>query len=329
MNVPQQDEKTGNRVFKPSPEVRAVMQALEKKRQLLKQQQKSPLAMWFWLVMIIMIILPLSMQAVGKLAMALFDNGWIAFACLALLIAIAIYAIQKIGHYYQKSPPQNAVYQQIYKERVVLPMLKSIDESFTYQKSGSWLSQFPQLSHILPANQLDNLLFAKINGIHFTMAEYVEKTDETTIHKFCFIVDFNKNLHATTLVCSHGAGRLSLSEKQFKKINLDNAQFNENFLAYSQDETESRYILTPAFMEKMLELNNKIWGVFYFLDNKILFDGTFVKRMKYNAYMPYYDSPFEFNIDASIAAQTKASYENIRYILSVIEELNLDSKIWK
>lgn len=108
--------------------------------------------------------------------------------------------------------------------------------------------------------------------------------------------------------------------KKRKQINLEDVNFAKKFKVSSEDEVESRYLITPAFMERFLNLTTsfgtrKIKCAFF--DNKIMFAISTGKNL------------FEFGSLFSSIVDMK----NIRFfrelmsILDMIDYFMLDEKI--
>lgn len=318
-------------IFQPSDGMLATMKTLEKKKEILKEHKKSPFLVhgvgFFIYSALFLICLP----PIFMLFMKMMGNPIIAFFITGVCFLASTGVYSKITNHFLKPHTKADEYQQIYTNHIALPMLKSIDKSFTYDRNGSLIDKFPHLKDIMPSHEFEDLVCANISGINFSLAEYIDPYDEDTHDKrknFCFVADFNKNLHSSTIICSAGF-ESTVSNQKHKRIKLDNEEYNKKFITYSKDEVESRYILTSTFMEKMLKINDKIIGDFYFTDNKILFYGSYVKRMKFNSFSRYSFDMFDIKTDKSIYDQTKETYENLINILSFIYELNLDSKVWK
>ena len=80
--------------------------------------------------------------------------------------------------------------------------------------------------------------------------------------------DFNKMFKYNLLLLQRGQFR---PFGGFTKVNMESIAFNSELKVYAKDDHEAFYILTPHFMEKLMELdrkyNDKI--TFSFLDNKL------------------------------------------------------------
>ena len=78
--------------------------------------------------------------------------------------------------------------------------------------------------------------------------------------------------------------KYSRNDAKLEKMNLESINFNEEFEVYTDDQIEARKIITPAFMEDLLELNKLgtmlitiVGNKLYFGSNEKLFD---VKRVR-------------------------------------------------
>jgi len=69
------------------------------------------------------------------------------------------------------------------------------------------------------------------------------------------------------------AEKLSPKTKKFENVNLEDSEFNKKFEVIAKDQVESRYLLTPSFMERMLNLKNAFNSkdfAFAFFDGQLL-----------------------------------------------------------
>ena len=73
-------------------------------------------------------------------------------------------------------------------------------------------------------------------------------------------MDFHRDFHGTTIVL-RDAGIFNAKRKgEMKRIGLASTRFEKIFEAYGTDQVEGRYLLTPTFMEILLELEDKVDG---------------------------------------------------------------------
>lgn len=142
-----------------------------------------------------------------------------------------------------------------------------------------------------------------------------------------FIFDFNKYFKSNLQVCEKGFSNakrnnsLFNNENNYKKIELEDIEFNKQFRVYAQNELEAFYVLTPNSMQRIKELNAKINGnfLFCFIDNKL-----------HIALQNNKDS-FERSIFGKIdeaKERLKVSSE-VKVIKEFIEILNLDNTLFK
>lgn len=100
------------------------------------------------------------------------------------------------------------------------------------------------------------------------------KSKNTVFLGIALEIDMNKNFYHHTFVRKDKGifNRLSYV-KGFEKVALEDVVFEKEFEAYSQNQIEARYVLTTAFMERMLKLKEIYKGKsiqFSFQDSKVL-----------------------------------------------------------
>ncbi|WP_299227763.1 DUF3137 domain-containing protein [Sulfurihydrogenibium sp.] len=109
---------------------------------------------------------------------------------------------------------------------------------------------------------------------------------------------------------------ISNRKKGYRKVKLESSQFNEYFDIETQDQVELRKTLTPAVMEKLINLRNSI-GKFHLsiIGNKIFFAFPKSFDIKYN-------KPIQ-----ELVEEAKESVEKeIETIKSIIETLKLEEE---
>lgn len=86
------------------------------------------------------------------------------------------------------------------------------------------------------------------------------------------IFDFNKSFRANIKVESKLFGGFSLGYgNKYSKVQMEDAEFNQIFSVYAEDEHDAFYVLTPHFMEKMKKIENELncGMMFGFVDHKL------------------------------------------------------------
>lgn len=85
-------------------------------------------------------------------------------------------------------------------------------------------------------------------------------------------IDFQRDFLGRTVVL-RDAGIFNFKKKAgMKKVGLASPKFEKIFEAYSTDQVESRYLLTPEFMQKLIDLEESVSGKkirFGFLEDKL------------------------------------------------------------
>ncbi|GKH59676.1 DUF3137 domain-containing protein [Campylobacter ureolyticus] len=183
----------------------------------------------------------------------------------------------------------------------------------------------------------DDTISGEINGVKFYFGDIVLKNLKQEKDSYSFLVetlipayhsrkrtdivfkgiffkaDFNKFIDSSTFIMSFGTPKGNL-----KKIKVDNALFNEKFRVFSDDIQNAFYILTPAFMERVLELYNHF---------KTDISISFLKGIIYIAIETGINS-FEPDITKSLITQNPAKniIKDIEKILKIVEILRINSE---
>ncbi|WP_457593851.1 DUF3137 domain-containing protein [Hydrogenimonas sp.] len=141
------------------------------------------------------------------------------------------------------------------------------------------------------------------------------------------VTEFHKSFSHTTLVVPDlaekylgvfGGWLQTFSGK--KVVRLDHPGFEKEFVVYADDPVEAHYILTPIIMEKILALRHRTGSNLYlsFRLNKLFIaienggdwfePSLFRSLLRFDVFRGY--------------------IENLNQILSIVEELNLNRRIW-
>ena len=132
---------------------------------------------------------------------------------------------------------------------------------------------------------------------------------------FFFVSDFNKNIKYNTYInCNSRDERTPLVK------NLENKIFSRNFFVRSENDVEARYILTPDFMDRMVNLTKTVGRRI-----QVVFKGSHVYIL-----LPGADDMLEPPVFNTLKdfAEVKKFYEEIYGILGIIECLDLTTDIW-
>jgi hypothetical protein len=145
---------------------------------------------------------------------------------------------------------------------------------FTYQEEvpPGELSDFEEAGLLPDFNRtkVEDLIQGNHQGVEFRMFE-CELGVVTRIHDrehysqvyngLLFRFDFTKKFRGRTLALKEG-GTVSNFLKDFKikgqRVKLEDPRFEKLFEVWSDDQIEARYLLTPTFMERIVELARTI-----------------------------------------------------------------------
>jgi len=143
--------------------------------------------------------------------------------------------------------------------------------------------------------------------------------------------DFHKDFQAATLVLPDnekgffsGIGKAIQGFFPFGRdelVRLEDPEFESHFAVYSSDQVEARYLLSSSLMQRILELRS-IWGEvpvrLSFIDSKI------------HVAIPCSRDLFEPRLDQSLTDSDflHRLVSEIRSCLDLVEQLNLDRRIW-
>lgn len=139
------------------------------------------------------------------------------------------------------------------------------------------------------------------------------------------IFDFNKTFKANIEICEKGFQNATISnwgqKTKYKKVSMEDEEFNKRFKVYAQNEHEAFYIITPSLMEKLKTISNKTNGnlLFCFVDNKL------------HVGLANNKDSFEHSIFTKIDEEKiiKEVTNEIKIITDFVDDLNLDNDLFK
>lgn len=231
-----------------------------------------------------------------------------------------------------------------FKNKIIEPLIKALDNKLNYTPDN----------HISQRQFLESNIFTtnpdRFSGNDFVRGEVDEvkiefsdihaekeykdskgRTHWSTIFQGLFIVaEFNKHFHGKTVVLPDTAqssfGDLIGGWLQSKNISrdelvkMDNIEFEDEFVVYSDDQIEARYILTPSFMEKLLAFKKKTKHPIY-----ISFIGESIHlAIAYNKDL-FEPAIFSSLLDLKVAMQY---VQTLHLAIGIINELKLNEKLW-
>ena len=145
------------------------------------------------------------------------------------------------------------------------------------------------------------------------------------------IADFNKNISGRTYVMPDNYDKVYKNLMIFEErqntsfgelVKMDNDEFENNFVVYSSDQIEARYILSSSMMEKLLNLRNRI---------NTKFSVCFYQSHIYLIFpFPIYLDLIKINIRKKSIQfdDVKDYYLILLSVVNIVEELDLNTRIW-
>ena len=235
-------------------------------------------------------------------------------------------------------------YTKEFKEKVIAPLIKEIDSNLQYTRAIHVPMHLFNRSKIFTQKpdrfNGNDFVKGKIDGVDIQFSDiHAEKEYKDskgrrhydTIFRGLFIVsEFNKNFKGRTVVLPDIAqntfGDLLGGWLQSNNINrkelvkMDNPKFEKEFVVYSTDQIEARYILSHALMEKLLTFQKR---------SKHPLCISFVGGSIYIAIKSNEDQ-FEPSIFHSLLKYKIAmEYVNTLHLATgVVQELKLNQKLW-
>ena len=144
-----------------------------------------------------------------------------------------------------------------------------------------------------------------------------------------YSADFNKEFNTQTYVLTDTAEKLfGFLGTKFQKINkshgelvkLENPEFEKKFVVYSKNQTEARYLLSPALMDRIVDFIN---------NSKKNIQLSFVGTRLYIA-IPFNKSLFEPKLFGDIIGIDNVIdyYNDLLLANRLVDDLNLNNRIW-
>lgn len=259
-------------------------------------------------------------------------------------VIILIAAIGGLGYYFWFTPKTKDLKRR-FKEEVISKMVTFVDASLRYQPNNGINQGEYERSKIFVQQvdrfMCDDLVTGKLgetairfSKIHTQRKEQSSGGDEKrtkwyTLFKGIFLVaDFNKHFQGQTVVLTDEAESMfgslgtmfqKLNQSRDTLIKLEDPEFEKAFAVYGTDAVEAHYILSPALMQRIMELRKKSSGVqLSFIDSRVFIA------------IPIKENLFEAPIFNSLLNYLMLSKYNDYLLLAtgIVEDLNLNTRIW-
>lgn len=229
-----------------------------------------------------------------------------------------------------------------FKELFVLKSLKSVFSDLVYKPEiglDESIIRNTQMMDMGDRYNSNDYISGKYKNINVVQADvHIEEESQTTdsdghttttwvtiFRGRWMIFDFNKIFKSNVQVCQKKFGNSRInnwgSKTKYKKVMMEDQEFNKKFRVYAQDEHDAFYILTPSLMDKIKNLSSGINGelLFCFIDNKL------------HIGLQNNKDSFEHSIFTKINEE-KIINEismDIKLITDFIDKLNLDNDLFR
>ena len=235
-------------------------------------------------------------------------------------------------------------YRSEFKQKVIAPLIEEIDKNLTY---------IPEM-HIPLANFNRSKLFTKrpdrvsgndyvrgkLDNIDIAFSDFHaqkrhrdskgRESWETIFQGLLIVSDFHKKFHGETVILPDSAQSMFgdligswLQANNFSRnelVKMDSPAFEKEFVVYSTDQVEARYILTPTLMQKLLNYKKRSKHPLYV---------SFIRGKIYMA-IEYNDDMFEPSVFHSLLSYKIAMeyVATLHLAIGIVEELKLNQKLW-
>ena len=294
-------------------------------------------------------LLPLLMQA-EKFRAQYVKNFWTLFFMAVVLYPVILLIIFNIN--WSEDNPQIGIaisvsallaavvsgpiykYKKKSKNSGIMKEFASFFGTFEYEFERTLPDDLLEYSHIFKnfdINSGDDFFIGTYNDVGITIAEeklqkevYVNRQrKKVNVFKgICGMLDMNKPVEGRTVVLKDGEMFNILKRiNKKKKVQLEDLFFEKIFEVFSDDQIEARYLLTTAFMERVLKLRDLFGGKsiqFSFFNDKLLFAIPTNKDMF---------EPCSFFKTAINKPQVDLVFDQFYTVFSIIDILKLNQKI--
>ena len=278
-----------------------------------------------------------SIMLLIMLILFLLDIDFMVITVLAVIVIISLIIFVIVKAFLHGDDIQ--IFDKNFKNIFVKKALEDNFENITYNPDKGFDEEFiDEIGMLDTADSYhsNDLITGEYKGIKFECSdihiqEEHKSTDSdgnttttwvTIFEGKLMIFEFNKKFKADLQVSSASFSAEDLPwGKKFSRVEMEDVEFNKNFSVYAESEHEAFYILTPHFMEKLKEIEEKINAaiMFCFVDNKlhIALDNN-KDSFECNVFKPINEKEIEEEI-----------IKDIKEITNFVEALNLDNDLFK
>ena len=230
-----------------------------------------------------------------------------------------------------------------FKNRVIEPLIHAIDEGLSYMSDlhipteyftkSELFGTFDKIEGNDYVKGIVNDVPIEFSDLHAQKRHVDSKGRERwdTIFQGLFIVsEFNKNFQGKTVVLPDTAQNLfgdliggwlqSNNIGRGELVKLDDIEFEKEFVVYSTDQIEARYILSHSLMQRLLTFKQKSKHPLY-----VSFVGESIHMAIYYNKDLFEASVFHSLLNYKIAMEYVTT---LHLAISIVDELKLNQKLW-
>lgn len=288
------------------------------------------------------IVLAGTVAAVVMLAAIILTIAQILHQAILVFVFIIVF-----GLFFWRAYAVTRVYVAEFKGSVIRPIISFVDPGLTYDRTG-YIPQSTYLNSGLFLQMPDryrgeDLVRGRIGKTEIQFSElHTEYKTTTTDGKgrrhtqwhtifrgIYFVADFNKHFQGRTVVLPDIAERLfgRLGQKfqswnvgRGELVRLEDPEFEKRFVVYADDQIEARYLLSLSLMSRIMEYMDRTgcWICLAFVASQIHVAIAYQKDL-------FEPSLFKPITDPKLA---EGYLQDLRLVLSIVEELDLNRRIW-
>ena len=260
--------------------------------------------------------------------------------------AIIVIGLCVLISFFKINPLWKEYYKQ-FKEQVIREIIRFIDEGLSYSPSDKMsqnkfikcgiyqtgIDRYSGDDYVKGRVASTDIEFSEIHAEYKTTTVDSKGRTQTHWHTIfkglLFSADFNKIFNAKTYVLTDTAEKMfgflgtklqKMNKGRGELVKLENPEFESEFVVYSGDQIESRYILSSSLMERILSFKKQ---------TKKRIQLSFVDSRLYVT-VPYSKDLFEPKLFGDIVNfdHIKDYHNDLSLVLDLIQTLNLNTRIW-
>ncbi|HIN38915.1 MAG TPA: DUF3137 domain-containing protein [Flavobacteriales bacterium] len=230
-----------------------------------------------------------------------------------------------------------------FKIDVIGVIISFIEESLSYDPKGKIAAKDYKKSklftkdydrykgddHVIGKLGATQIEFSELHTQYETKDKDGKSSWNTIFKGIFFIADFNKNFKGETFIQPDLAERIfgfigsslqGLNKSKGDLVKMENVEFEKEFVVYSSDQVEARYILSPKLLQRIIDFKNKTGNKMHvsFINSKMYIGISLRKNL------------FEVSYFKSLLKKEPIEefYKYLDLCIGIAEELDLNTRIW-